>query len=181
MQTMILFPFLVTLFIDHLAKPKLQLVLTKDDQQNCPCAHSFCDDPYLVFSRISSMLDHSKSFHPEIHPTAIIHDDAIVPKSCNIQAGAFIAEGASLGDSVYIGANSVIEKNVQIGDNSWIAPNVTIMNNCVIGNRASYTQVLSLVAMVLDFQKMKNNHGRKYRKLDLLSLEMMLKLAQIQP
>ncbi len=112
------------------------VILMKEDEQNCPCASLVCDDPYLVFSRISSMLDHSKSFHPEIHPTAIIHDDAIVPKSCNIQAGAFIAEGASLGESVYIGANSVIEKNAQIGDNSWIAPNVTLMNDCVIGNRA---------------------------------------------
>ena len=112
------------------------VILMKEDEQNCPCASLVCDDPYLVFSRISSMLDHSKSFHPEIHPTAIIHDDAIVPKSCNIQAGAFIAEGASLGESVYIGANSVIEKNAQIGDNSWIAPNVTVMNDCLIGNRA---------------------------------------------
>ena len=82
----------------------------KEDEQDCPCASLVCDDPYLVFSRISSMLDHSKSFHPEIHPTAIIHDDAIVPKSCNIQAGAFIAEGASLGESVYIGANSVTRR-----------------------------------------------------------------------
>ena len=121
----------------HLAKTKAAaVVLTKDDQQNCPCASLVCDDPYLVFSRISSMLDHSKSIYPEIHPAAIIHDDAIVPESCHIQAGAFVEEGVSLGESVYIGANSVAGKNVQIGDNSWIAPNVTIMNNCVIGNRA---------------------------------------------
>jgi len=111
------------------------VVLTKEDQQDSPCASLVCDDPYLVFTRISSMLDHSKSFHPEIHPSATIHDDAIVPESCNIQAGVFIAEGVNLGESVYVGANAVVEKNSHIGDNSWIAPNVTIMNDCIIGKR----------------------------------------------
>jgi len=121
----------------QLAKTKAAaVVITKEDQQDNPCASLVCDDPYLVFTRISSMLDHSKSFHPEIHPSATIHDDAIVPESCNIQAGAFIAEGVNLGESVYVGANAVVEKNAHIGDNSWIAPNVTIMNDCIIGKRA---------------------------------------------
>ena len=110
--------------------------LTKEDKENCPCASLICEDPYLVFTRVSSMLDHSKSFLPDIHPTAIIHENANIPKSCNIQAGAFIAEGVILGESVYIGANSVIEKNTQIGANSWIAPNVTLMSDCTIGDRA---------------------------------------------
>ena len=102
------------------------VILTKEDQQDCPCASLICEDPYLVFTRISSMLDYSKSFSPEIHPASIISEDSTVPNSCKIQAGAFIAEGVELGESVYIGANSVIEKNTRIGDNSWIAPNVTI-------------------------------------------------------
>ena len=112
------------------------VILTKEDKENCPCASLICEDPYLVFTRVSSMLDHSKSFLPDIHPTAIIHENANIPKSCNIQAGAFIAEGVILGESVYIGANSVIEKNTQIGANSWIAPNVTVMSDCTIGDRA---------------------------------------------
>ena len=121
----------------HLSETKAAaVILTEDYKENCPCASLICKDPYLVFTRISSMLDHSKSFHPEIHPSATIHDDAIVPETCNIQPGAFIAEGVNLGESVYIGSNSVIEKNTQIGDNSWIAPNVTIMNDCIIGKRA---------------------------------------------
>ena len=68
------------------------VILTKEDKENCPCASLICEDPYLVFTRVSSMLDHSKSFLPDIHPTAIIHENANIPKSCNIQAGAFIAE-----------------------------------------------------------------------------------------
>lgn len=111
------------------------VILTKEDQQDCPCASLICEDPYLVFTRISSMLDYSKSFSPEIHPASIISEDSTVPDSCNIQAGAFIAEGVELGESVYIGANSVIEKNTRIGDDTWVAPNVTIMNDCSIGSR----------------------------------------------
>jgi|TARA_B100000959_G_scaffold73754_1_gene78323 UDP-3-O-[3-hydroxymyristoyl] glucosamine N-acyltransferase len=112
------------------------VILTREDQQSSPCASLICEDPYLVFTRISSLLDYSKSFPPERHPAAFIHEVANVPESCNVQAGAFIAEGVNLGESVYIGANSVIEKNARIGDNSWVAPNVTVMNDCVIGNRA---------------------------------------------
>ena len=113
------------------------VILTKDDHQDCPCASLICEDPYLVFTRISSMLDYSKSFSPEIHPASIISEDSTVPNSCKIQAGAFIAEGVELGESVYIGANSVIEKNTRIGDNSWIAPNVTIMHDCILGKRVT--------------------------------------------
>ena len=121
----------------HLSETKASaVILSEEDQENCPCASLICKDPYLVFTRISSMLDHSKSFHPEIHSTAVIHNNAIVPESCSIQPGAFIAEGVNLGESVYIGANSVIEKNAHIGENSWIAPNVTVMNDCIVGNRA---------------------------------------------
>ncbi len=120
----------------HLIQTKASaVILTKDDQQDCPCASLICEDPYLVFTRISSILDYSKSFSPERHPASFIHENTIIPDSCNIQAGAFIAEGVNLGESVYIGANSVIEKNVQIGDNSWVAPNVTVMNDCNIGRR----------------------------------------------
>ena len=111
------------------------VILMKEDEQDCPCASPFVTIHILFFPESHPCLIIQNHFI-EIHPTAIIHDDAIVPKSCNIQAGAFIAEGASLGESVYIGANSVIEKNAQIGDNSWIAPNVTVMNDCLIGNRA---------------------------------------------
>ena len=125
------------LYKSHLSQTKASaVILTKEDEKSCPCASLICEDPYLVFTRISSMLDHSKSFLPGNHPTATIHKDADTPESCNIQAGVFIAEGVILGESVYIGANSVIEKNTQIGANSWIAPNVTVMNNCMIGNRA---------------------------------------------
>ena len=131
--------------ISFLAHPKYKAVLGKtnaaavilnqEDHKGCKTASLISDDPYLIFTRISTLLDDSKSFKSGTHQNCIIHEDAKVPDTCSIQAGVYIADGVVLGESVYVGANSVIESNTRIDDHSWIAPNVTIMHDCILGKR----------------------------------------------
>lgn len=56
------------------------------------------------------------AFDEEIHPTAVVHQSAII------------------GKGVKIGANSYIGKNVSLGDGTVIYPNVTIMDDTTLGS-----------------------------------------------
>ncbi|MDY6901052.1 MAG: UDP-3-O-(3-hydroxymyristoyl)glucosamine N-acyltransferase [Cyanobacteriota bacterium] len=74
-------------------------------------------EPRLLFAKTINIFYKPWQPAPEIHPSAVIH------------------ENAKIGKDVYIGAHVVIQQNVEIGDNVCIHPNVTIYPDVKIGDR----------------------------------------------
>lgn len=94
------------------------------DAQNLPGAGLVARDPYLAFARIAKLFDPDRAFDPGVHPSAVVHDTAV------------------LGDGVHIGPNAVIERGATIGANSFVGP------ACVVGRDAVLGPGCRLVAQV---------------------------------
>jgi UDP-3-O-[3-hydroxymyristoyl] glucosamine N-acyltransferase len=73
------------------------------------------DDPYAALAAVLPVLYPERTDPPEIHPTAVI------------------GEEAELGEGVTIGAYAVIGRRVRIGDRCRIAAHVVIGDDCVLG------------------------------------------------
>lgn len=68
---------------------------------------------------------------PGIHPSAFVHEKALIGKNVTIGPNAFIGKGASIGD------NSVIFPNVSVLDDAVIGPNCQIRSGSVISERCT--------------------------------------------
>lgn len=70
-----------------------------------------------------------------IHPSSVIHIDAVLGQNVTIGPKAVIDQGAFIGDNTVISAGCYIGPNTTIGNDTYIHPNVTIRERCKIGNR----------------------------------------------
>lgn len=74
-------------------------------------------------------------FPVEIHPTAVIAEDASLGENISIGPHVVIEPGASIGDGTHIGAGCYIGHETTIGAGCTIYPNVTIRERIKIGDR----------------------------------------------
>lgn len=93
-------------------------------------------DPYLAYARVSALFDPCPADESGIHPTAVIAESALVPRTSTVGPWVIVEAGAHIGESVVIGAGSYIGANSVIGDNSRLHPNVTVYHGVAIGCRA---------------------------------------------
>lgn len=70
-----------------------------------------------------------------IHPTAVIHETAIIGKEVHIGPYAVIDQGAKIGDQTHIGASVFIGKDVIIGEHCLLHPHSIVRERCSLGNR----------------------------------------------
>lgn len=99
-----------------------------------PCPSIEAENPKLAFAQIAAALHPSKKHKPEIHPTAIIAENASIGKGVFIGAFVTIGENSSVGDGTQIRAGAKIGDNVNVGENCTIHPNVFLEDGAVIGN-----------------------------------------------
>lgn len=78
--------------------------------------------------------DYLKSGWQAIHPSAIIHESVVLPKSVRIGPNVVVEKDVSIGENCSIMANVVIEHGALIGDNVMIHPGTIIGWECEIGN-----------------------------------------------
>ncbi len=81
----------------------------------------------------------------QIHPTAVIDDDALLADGVVIGPNCFVAGGSCLGEGTVLEANVVIEKNVRIGKHNHLFPNSVIGGQPQILNLRSDTKLGGLV------------------------------------
>lgn len=120
--------------ISFLSNPRLQselaetqaaaVVLKPDVWAQFQASHSrvtfqpvLCDAPYAMYALLAQWFDQHRlaQLPVGIHPTAIVHPDAV------------------LGSGVTIGPYSLIEADVQIGDNTRIGPHTVVGAGSVLG------------------------------------------------
>ena len=93
------------------------------------------DDPYLYFAQVLHLLYLPQKSTRQVHETAVIHRNAIVPDSCEIGAFVVIGENAQLGENCRILSGSVIGENCVLGDECVLYPSVVLYPKTVLGNR----------------------------------------------
>lgn len=98
-------------------------------------SYILADDPYLYFAQVLHLLYPPQKSTGQIHETAIIHRNAVVPDSCEVGAYAVIGENTQLGENCRILSGSVIGENCVLGDECVLYPSVVLYPNTTLGNR----------------------------------------------
>lgn len=112
------------------------VILGEADRDLTDLPRIVCDNPYLLFARVSALFNPPQPAKPGVHRTAVVERGTRIPPS------AFVGPGAYIGRRVKLGANSVIGPGCQIGDEVQIGPGsrlharVTIYPGCRLGARA---------------------------------------------
>lgn len=100
-----------------------------------PCPTIQVKNPKLAFARLAAVLHPPKKRSPEIHPSAIISENAKIGENVFIGAFTCVGENSEIGDRTQIRAGAKVGDNVKIGANCTIHPNVFIEDNSTIGDR----------------------------------------------
>jgi UDP-3-O-[3-hydroxymyristoyl] glucosamine N-acyltransferase len=72
---------------------------------------------------------------PGIHPSAVIHPEAVLEDGVQIGAHAVVARGARIGRGAVIGSGSTVGENSVIGPDCQIYERATIRHHCTLGAR----------------------------------------------
>ena len=70
-----------------------------------------------------------------IHPTAVIHETAVIGEGVTIGPHAVIDKNVTIGSHTFIGSQCYIGPFTIVGDHCILHPRVTIRERCQIGNR----------------------------------------------
>ncbi len=70
-----------------------------------------------------------------IHPTSVIHPDAVLSADVTVGPNAVVDSCARIDEGTFIGAGSIIGPGVTIGCGCVINPVVSVYHDCVIGSR----------------------------------------------
>jgi UDP-3-O-[3-hydroxymyristoyl] glucosamine N-acyltransferase len=123
-------------YIGQLEKTRAGAVIVGRDARNLtPLPRIVCDDPYVYFAKISTLLNPAKLPAAGIHPSAVIAKSAKVPASATVGAYACIGENAVLGEEAVVSEGCAIGEGVSIGTASFLHPRVVIYHDCVIGHK----------------------------------------------
>lgn len=101
--------------------------------------HNFLitENPSRAFQKTLEALSRGVEFSgfTGIHPTAVIHETAIIGQDVTIGPHAVIDQQVTIGEKTFIGANCYIGPSTTVGNNCILHPNVTVRESCQIGNR----------------------------------------------
>ncbi len=106
-------------------------------EQQIPATATVWTTPHIqqAMTRVLQLFDRQQEKWPVgIHPTAVIHPDAVVSKKAHVGPYAVIQQFAVVKDNTKIGAHTVVEAYAQIGADTLISPHVVIGSHCEVGN-----------------------------------------------
>jgi len=111
------------------------VILSSDQAAAAPVSCLIMSNPYLGYAKISAWFTTASCQGVGIHPSAVIHanamvkDDVYIGPNAVVESGAKIESGCSIGANCFIGADSVL------GENCQLAANVSIYHDVVLGSR----------------------------------------------
>lgn len=94
------------------------------------------ENPSFAFQQVIELfLSSPKSGFSHIHPSAVVHEEAIIGRHVTIGPKAVIDRAVHIGDNTTLGPGVYIGPETVIGCDCYIHPNVTIREGCLLGNR----------------------------------------------
>jgi UDP-3-O-[3-hydroxymyristoyl] glucosamine N-acyltransferase len=94
-----------------------------------------CNNPYLYFAKVSTLLNQPPQMVPGIHASAIIGEGARIDPTAQIGPHAVIAAGAQIGARCVVMAGCSIGENTCIDEDALLYPRVVVYHACVLGKR----------------------------------------------
>jgi len=89
-------------------------------------------NPQLAIAKVLAHFKKEPAFPPSVHPTAIIHETAVLGADIYVGPHAVIEKNTKIGAGAVIGANCFIGEETTIGKSSVLFPNVSIYYRCTI-------------------------------------------------
>jgi len=115
--------------------PAHVFLVRKNAPQNKEITTIEVANPYLAFVRVAvEVFSVGKTMQTGIHPTAVVHSDAVLGKNVSIGAFTTIHQNAVIGEDAIIAENVVVGRKAEVGKNCHIFNNVTIGHHVKIGN-----------------------------------------------
>lgn len=94
-----------------------------------------CDNPYLYFAKVSTLLNPLPPMLPGIHASAVVAEGAQVDPTAHIGPHVAIGAGARIGARCVVMAGCSIGENTSIGEDVRLYPRVVVYHDCVLGDR----------------------------------------------
>ncbi|AIL32639.1 UDP-3-O-(3-hydroxymyristoyl)glucosamine N-acyltransferase [Basilea psittacipulmonis] len=131
------FPLLLSSQATAVIMPQRGLDEIKERQIPISFTVVVCEDPYLMFARLSQYFDQERldQMHTGISDKAEIHPTAKLGKNVTIGPFAVIEKDVVIGDNTIISAGCFVGASTVIGHHNILYPNVTIYHHVTIGNQ----------------------------------------------
>ncbi len=124
------------LYRKYLKSTNALAVITREILESSAANLILVNDPYRAFREALILFRHQTlSGFTGIHPTSVIHPDAVLSADVTVGPNAVVDSCARIGCGTLIGAGSVIGPGVTIGHKSIIHSVVSVYHDCVIGSR----------------------------------------------
>lgn len=94
-----------------------------------------CDDPYVYFARVSTLLNPPREARAGVHPSAVVDATAVVAGDAEVGPLAVVGREARVGPGAIIGPGCIVGDRVRIGEGVRLHANVTIYEGCEVGDR----------------------------------------------
>ena len=98
------------------------------------------DDPSVAFQTLVSLFRKEAALRTGftgVHPSAVIHPEAVIGKEVSIGPQSVIDSGAVIGDRTWIHAGCYIGPHVHIGADCELFARVVIRERCLLGQRVT--------------------------------------------
>lgn len=92
-------------------------------------------DPKFAFAKIAAVLHPPKKRAAEIHPTAVIAENAKIGRNVYVGALVCVGEKSTIGDGSQLLAGAKIGERVSIGEDCVLHPDAQVADDCQVGNR----------------------------------------------
>lgn len=95
------------------------------------------EDPYASMAKLmqafSAATKDETTDQNRIHPTAVIHPEAILGKGVTIEAFCFVGAGAQIGDHVTLAPGAMVGESSVIGSGCRLDMRSIVAHNCILG------------------------------------------------
>ncbi len=130
------------------------------------------ENPSRIFQQIAEiLLSKGNSGFLGIHPTAVIHETAVLGKDVHIGPYAVIDRGVHIGNGTILGAHVSVGYEVFIGANCYCHPSSIIRERCQLGNRVILQPGVIIGSCGFGFIPNAQGHHQKLEQLGIVVLE----------
>lgn len=121
-------------YLEKAAKSKAAAVIVPKSVVDFPKSVLRVENPKGAFAQLLELFAPPVNVIRGIHPTAMVHESALVGNNVALLPHVVLDKGTKIGDNTIVYPGVYIGENVSLGQNCIIYPNVTIREGCRIGD-----------------------------------------------
>ena len=150
--------------IENLAKTKARAALVPLGVNIDGFSTIEVERPRLAMMKLITMFYEAPQTNEGIHPTAVIHPDAVIGENVSLGPNVVVAKDATIGNNTTILANCYIGNDAKIGEGCFIHPGVNIGDRVQVGDKCIFHHGVSLGADGFSFVTENPNNIEQARK-----------------